>query len=121
MGINTCKKCNGSWSDGYVHFCLTDSWPTVKFTTASEETDCLNRYGMPVKTAPRIPLSEYSLDEIRQFLSSLNLSMMETDILDDMVKKVSTVARKCYKPCCAAKTEPIDWSTSWNPDYDDHG
>ena len=80
--------------------------------------------GKPLGTGlsqARTPLSEYSLDEIRQFLSSLNLSMMETDILDDMVKKVSTVARKCYKPCCAAKPEPIDWSTSWNPDYDDHG
>ena len=78
----------------------------------------------------RTPLSEYSDEELKLQLNLHGYVVLQepeynyfakeaTDHLRCGQKKVRW-DKKCYKPCCAAKPEPIDWSDSWNEDIDDH-
>ena len=83
----------------------------------------LKRYGMPIKAAARTPLSEYSVNELTDNLNDRGF-VVASKAMWEAAKKAMLevqVPKKCYKPCYAAKPEPIDLSNSWNPDYDDHG
>ena len=82
------------------------------------------------KMRSRTPLSEYSDEELKLQLNLHGYVVLQepeynyfakeaTDHLRCGQKKVRW-DKKCYKPCCAAKPEPIDWSDSWNEDIDDH-
>ena len=92
--------------------------------------------GKPLGTGlsqARTPLSEYSEKELFDHINGgMNFRIMTIGQYEKLViqagEHVKCLAgqknvrwqEKCYRPCCASKPEPIDWSSSWNEDVDDH-